>query len=65
MATENRNMRDLGFANGWSDDSLERRLYEMTLKAGYKFEEVSHEPHGYDTVYECKEVGLRYHICSD
>lgn len=64
MATENRNMRDLGYANGWSTDSLESRLVEMTRKAGLSFTQVSHNERGTDTVYECKEAGLRYHVDS-
>lgn len=64
MVTINRNMRDLGFANGWTDDSLESRLLEMTRKAGYQFKEVRHDLHGYDNIYECQEAALRYHTCS-
>ena len=59
------NIKDLGTANGWSSDSLEQRLVDMAKKAGYTFEQVEHNEHGYDTVYECKEAGLRYHVCSD
>jgi len=65
MEQVNRNMRDLGFANGWNDDSLESRLIEMTRKAGYNFKEVKHDVNGYDSVYECQEAALRYHICSN
>ena len=61
---EERNMRDLGYANGWSSDSLESRLVSMARKAGYQFNEVSHNERGTDTVYECKEAGLRYHVDS-
>ncbi|MBR1448336.1 MAG: hypothetical protein IJ588_06290 [Prevotella sp.] len=59
------NIRDLGFANGWQPDSLEQRLVDMTGKAGYAFKEESHDPHGYDTVYVCREAGLKYHVCSN
>ena len=63
MATETRNMRDLGVANGWHDDSLETRLVEMTRKAGYTFTEEFIPPHTFR--YTCKEAGLTYRtICS-
>ena len=61
---ENRNMIDLGYANGWHEDSIENRLVDMTRQAGYKFKEVSHNARGTDTVYECSEAGLRYHVDS-
>lgn len=64
MDKQTPNMRDLGYANGWHADSLEQRLVSMAREAGYKFVEVSHDPRGYDTVYECKEAGLRYHVDS-
>lgn len=57
-------MRDLGYANGWHKDSLEQRLVDMAYEAGYKFVQVSHHPRGIDTVYECQEAGLRYHVDS-
>lgn len=53
-----RNIKDLGYANGWSPDSLERRLVEMTEKAGYKFKEEFIPPHEYK--YTCVEAGLTY-----
>ena len=65
MEKQKPKMRDLGYANGWHDDSLEQRLVDMTIKAGYAFKEVSHNERGYDTVYVCEEAGLKYHICSD
>jgi len=55
---EERNIKDLGFANGWSADSLERRLVDMTMKAGYTFQEEFTPPHTY--TYTCKEAGIRY-----
>lgn len=58
MEKETRNMRDLGFANGWGEDSLERRLVEMTRQAGYTFDEEFIPPHAY--VYTCAEAGLKY-----
>ena len=62
METTN-NMRDLGVANGWPDDSLELRLVEMTRQAGYRFVEEFHPPHTF--VYTCIEAGLKYRtICS-
>ena len=51
-------MRDLGYANGWHTDSLERRLVDMTKEAGYKFVEEFIHPHTYR--YTCKEAGLTY-----
>lgn len=58
-----RNIRDLGCANGWPDGSLEQRLVEMTRKAGYTFKEVFCPPHTY--IYTCHEAGLKYHTnCS-
>lgn len=60
---QDKNMRDLGCANGWSDDSIECRLVEMTRQAGYKFKEEFIPPHTFR--YTCKEAGLAYHtICS-
>lgn len=64
METLNRNMRDLGFANGWDSDCLEARLVEMAKLAGYKFEEKL-DQRGYDNVYTCKEACLKYHTCSN
>lgn len=56
-------MRDLGYANGWHEDSLERRLVEMTKEAGHKFKEEFIPPHEYK--YTCVEAGLMYHTnCS-
>ena len=55
---EERNMRDLGWANGWADGSLEKRLVEMTKEAGYVFKEEFIPPHTYK--YTCKEAGLTY-----
>lgn len=59
-----RNIIDLGYMNGWKSDGIENRLCEMVVKAGYSFEEVSHNERGTDTVYECKEAALRYHVDS-
>lgn len=53
-----RNIKDLGYANGWHDDSLEKRLVEMTRKAGYRFHEEFEPPHTYK--YTCKEAGIMY-----
>lgn len=61
---ETKNMRDLGYANGWSKDSLENRLIDIAHEAGYHFVVTSHNPRGTDTVYECKEAGLKYHVDS-
>jgi len=57
-------MMDLGYANGWHSDSIESRLCKLVRIAGYKFVEVSRNERGTDTVYECKEAGLRYHVDS-
>ena len=63
MAKEYSNMRDLGVANGWHDDSLEKRLVEMTRKAGYSFIEEFIPPHTFR--YTCTEAGITYTtICS-
>lgn len=59
-----RNIKDLGYSNGWSADSLESRLVDMAREAGYQFKQVSHNERGTDTIYECREAGLRYHIDS-
>ena len=58
MNNENKNMRDLGYANGWAEDSLESRLVEMTRAAGYSFREEFRPPHTF--VYTCPEAGLTY-----
>ena len=56
-------MKDLGYANGWHEDSLEQRLVDMCREAGYKFREEFHAPHTY--TYTCQEAGLMYHTnCS-
>lgn len=64
MEKKNRNIIDLGYANGWSGDCIEQRLYDMVHEAGYHFTMVSHNERGTNTVYECKEAGLRYHVDS-
>lgn len=53
-----RNMKDLGCANGWHEDSLEQRLVDMAKAAGYKFREEFAPPHTY--IYTCTEAGLTY-----
>lgn len=58
MAETNKNMRDLGCANGWDSESLEQRLVDMTKQAGYTFKEEFCPPHTY--VYTCVEAGLKY-----
>lgn len=60
---EKRKLRDLGFANGWHEDSLEQRLVDMTREAGYSFKEEFVPPHQYK--YTCEEAGIMYHTdCS-
>lgn len=59
-----RKMIDLGFANGWDSEGIEQRLYQLVQMAGLSWKEVQHDIHGYDTVYECEEAGLRYHVDS-
>ena len=54
-------MKDFGYANGWKETPKE--IKDAIVK-GYRFVEVSHRPSGSDTVYECKELGLRYHVDS-
>lgn len=58
MDTNSNNMKDLGYANGWSEDSLEQRLVDMTRRAGYKFNEEFIPPHTYK--YTCTGAGLTY-----
>jgi hypothetical protein len=57
-------MKDLGYDNGWHDGGIEIQLVRKAREAGYKFTEVSHNERGTDTVYECQEAGLRYHVDS-
>lgn len=57
----NINMKDLGYANGWHEDSLEKRLVEMTRRAGYEFKEEFLPPHTFK--YTCLEAGLTYRTC--
>lgn len=66
MANEKQkhNIIDLGYVNGWKSDGIENRLCEMVRLAGYHFTEVSRNERGSNTVYECKEAGLRYHVDS-
>ena len=61
---DNRNLIDLGYINGWKEGGLEYRLCDMVELAGLHFEVVSHNERGTDTVYQCKEAGLRYHVDS-
>ena len=58
MEEKNINMKDLGYANGWHEDSLEKRLVDMTRQAGYKFREEFISPHTFK--YTCEEAGLMY-----
>ncbi len=52
------NVNDLGYANDWAEDSMERRLVEMAKSAGYEFVEEFIPPHTYK--YTCEEAGLVY-----
>lgn len=52
------NLNDLGYANGWSEDSIERRLVENAKKAGYEFVSEFIPPHTF--VFTCEEAGLMY-----
>lgn len=61
---DERNIIDLGYINGWKSGGIEYRLCDMVEEAGYHFECVSHNERGTDTVYFCKEAGLRYHVDS-
>ena len=67
---------DLGYANGWyqccifhkrgtfMDGGLERMIYDAAREQGYRFECISHNERGTDTVYYCKELGMTYHVDS-
>lgn len=59
-----RNFIDLGYINGWKSGGIEYRLCDMVEEAGYHFKQVSHNERGTDTVYECEEAKLRYHVDS-
>lgn len=52
-------LRDLGCSNGWDVESLEKRLVEMTLLAGFKFIEEKVSPT--KIKYTCEAAGLTYH----
>ena len=64
ISNDKRKMIDLSYINGWKEGGIEYRLCDMVEEAGYHFVMVSHNERGTDTVYECKEVGLRYHVDS-
>lgn len=64
ISPKERNMIDLGYINGWKNEGIEYRLCDMVEQAGYHFVKVSHNERGTDTVYECKEAGLIYHVDS-
>jgi len=67
---------DLGYMNGWYPCSLipgmgsfmkggmERAIYEAASEQGYRFECISHNERGTDTVYHCKELKMTYHVDS-
>lgn len=59
-----RNIIDLGYINGWKKGGIEYRLCDIVAEAGYHFIMTSHNERGTDTVYTCKEAGLRYHVDS-
>ena len=64
---------DLGYANGWypcgifptqgtfMDGGLERLVYEAACDQGYRFECISHNERGTDTVYYCKDLDFTFH----
>ena len=64
ISPKGKNIIDLGYINGWKNEGLEYRLCDMVKAAGYHFIITSHNERGTDTVYECKEAGLRYHVDS-
>lgn len=64
ISPKERNMIDLGYINGWKNEGIEYRLCDMVEQAGYLFIMTKHNERGTDTVYECKEAGLRYHVDS-
>ena len=67
---------DLGYMNGWypcglfpdsgtfMKGGLERMIYEAAREQGYRFECISHNERGTDTVYYCMELKMTYHVDS-
>ena len=64
ISPQEQKMIDLGYINGWKDGGIEYRLCDMVELAGYHFRMVSHNERGTDTVYQCDEAALRYHVDS-
>ena len=56
--------QDLGWMNGWSLDGVEQAIYHEVYNRGLEFEEVSHDIHGYCTVYRCEEAMVSYRVDS-
>lgn len=55
--------QNLSWANGWTSESIEQKIYDECIKRGYKFVVTSHSPRGY-TDYECKEAMVSYSVDS-
>lgn len=55
--------QNLSWANGWTSESIEQKIYDECKRRGYKFECTFHDPHGY-TDYECKEAMVSYSVDS-
>lgn len=53
------NIIDIGFSDTWQDGSLEKRLVEMTERAGCSFEK--DDTHPAFSTFTCYEAGIRYH----
>ena len=64
VAKVGKEWQDLGWANGWSSDGVERAIYNEVYNRGFEFTEVSHDIHGYCTEYRCEEAKVSYRVDS-
>ena len=64
MAEKEMKWIDLGYANGWNPNGMEKRIYDLTRLLGYKVTYISHSPRGTDTEYICEEAKVRWHVDS-
>lgn len=55
--------QNLSWANGWTKESVEQKIYDECIKRGYKFVETYHDPHGY-TGYCCEEAMVSFEVDS-
>lgn len=55
--------QNLSWANGWTSESVEQKIYDECIKRGYKFVETYHNPRGY-TGYECEEAMVSFEVDS-